>query len=116
MGNKIDLNRLRGAQHTVKLVIDLEENGSRSKETIRIVYRGRSLQEGPEIEAQLERINDEREKLIEALVMTVIELPDIVENGEPVKPDREFFAGLDTYFLHRMNQAIADDRQGKLLA
>jgi hypothetical protein len=116
MGNKIDLNRLRGAQHTVKLLVDLEDNGTKQKETIRIVYRGRSLQEGPEIEAKLEQIDDEREKLIEALCMTVIELPDIVDDGAPVKPDRDFFAGLDTYFLHRMNQAISDDRQGKVLA
>lgn len=110
---KIDLSKIKsGGRHTVKVSLSFEENGRSTTEQIRVVYRGISLDEGQEIEAQFNATPDKRQALIDALVHNVVELPDIVDGAAPVQPSAEFFATLDTYYLNRINQAITDDRQG----
>jgi ABC-type Na+ transport system ATPase subunit NatA len=117
---KIDLQRLRsGGRHTVKVVLSFEDQngaGDKKTETMRVVYRGISLSEGQVIEDRLDAASEakKRETLIEVLAEAVIELPDVTDNGEPVKADREFFSTLDTYYLNRINQAIQDDRAGNV--
>jgi hypothetical protein len=110
---KIEINKIKsGGRHTVKVTLSFEDNGKTSTEQMRVVYRGISLDEGEQIEAQFNATPDKRQALIDALVHNVIELPDVVDNGQPVPPSAEFFATLDTYYLNRINQAITDDRQG----
>jgi hypothetical protein len=108
MGTKIDLTRLRGGnRHTVKVTFTTENgDGAKTNETMRVVYRGESLAE------EQERTAQPGHTIADYLAQSVVELPDVSENGEPVKPDREFFATLDTYMLTRIWQAIMDDRMG----
>jgi hypothetical protein len=112
---KIELARMVAARHTVKLPLKFEGNGAGDKTTteqISIVYRGVSLIEADEFAEKLQTSNDRRQTMIDQLAATVVELPDIVDNGAPVTPTPEFFQTLDTYFLFRIGQAIIDDRQG----
>jgi hypothetical protein len=44
----------------------------------------------------------------------VIELPDLIDNNQPVQATKEFWDTLDTYYLNRIYQAITDDRSGKV--
>jgi hypothetical protein len=112
---KIEINKIKsGGRHTVKVTLSFEDNGNgkSTTEQMRVVYRGISLDEGEQIEAQFNATTNKRQALIDALVHNVVELPDLVDNGQPVPPSAEFFATLDTYYLNRINQAITDDRQG----
>lgn len=115
--SKIDLAKLRsGGRHTTTARLVFENgDGTKTTEEMRIVYRGVSLREGQEIENRVDALaeSDKRQALIDALCAVVLELPDVEDAGAPVKPDQEFFATLDTYYLNRINQAIQDDRQGK---
>jgi hypothetical protein len=113
---KIELAKLKsGARHTVKVTLAFEENGKSNTEQMRVVYRGVSLDEALDHAAKVAAAPEEAEKrhwLIEALVNTVLELPDLIDDGHAVPPTAEFFSTLDTYYLNRINQAIVDDRSG----
>jgi hypothetical protein len=110
---KLDLAKFKsGGKHTVKVTLNFETNGHNSTEQIKVIYRGISLEEGEALEVKFQAMENKRQALIELLAQTVIELPDISDNGQPVAPTAEFFATLDTYYLNRINQAIQDDRSG----
>lgn len=109
---KIELAKMKGARHTVKVPLKFEENGKTNTEQFSVVYRGVSLTEAVVLQEELEASEDKRETMIKQLTETVLELPDVVDQGVPVQPTAEFFETLDTYFLFRINQAITDDRQG----
>jgi hypothetical protein len=113
---KLDIAKFKaGSRHTVKVTLQFEDpNGTSTTEQIKVVYRGISLEEGEAIEAKFRADENQRHALIEALAANVLELPDIIENGQPVPPSPEFFSTLDTYYLNRINQAITDDRQGNV--
>jgi hypothetical protein len=112
---KINLAKLAsGNRHTVNVTLHFEDHngGGKTTEQMRVVYRGTSLREGRELQEKLKTIPDERDQLIEALTRTVLELPDLEDQGQPVPVTPEFFNTLDTYYLNRINQAIQDDRSG----
>lgn len=112
----IELGKLKsGGRHTVRVSLPFEDDkGKVTTQEMRVVYRGVSLTEGTEIEERANRqaLTDERTALAQALAEVVIELPDIVEGGQPVKLTADFFMGLDTFYLNRINAAIREDRQG----
>ncbi len=113
----IELKRLvSGGRHTVVVRLPFEDKGgTETFEEMRVVYRGTSLREGGEIEAKAiaeAATTDQRTALINVLTEVVMELPDIVDNGQPIKPTADFFATLDTFYLNRINAAIQEDRQG----
>lgn len=115
--SKLNLQKLKataGSRHTatVKLPFEDAATGKVTTEEMRVVYRGVSLREGAEIEARAEAASDERAALVAALCEVVIELPDVEDNGQPVKVSAEFFETLDTFYLNRINRAIQEDRQG----
>jgi hypothetical protein len=111
---QIDLQRMTGrTRHTVVVKLPFEDDkGNVTTEELRVVYRGVSLNEGAEIQARAEAESDARAALVNALSEVVIALPDVVNDGQPVAPDADFFRQLDTFFLNRINAAIQEDRQG----
>jgi hypothetical protein len=113
---KVDLARLQaGNRHTVKVVIDLEDAaGVKTKESITVVYRGITIDQGYAIQDRFNEASDEerRELTAKNLAEWVIDLPDVVDNGNVVKPTVEFFRALDTRFLHQIAEAIQNDRLG----
>lgn len=110
---KIDVSKVRsGNKHTLKVKLEFEENGTSSTTEMRVVYRGVSMLEAEQMAADLRAADYSREAIIAQLAGNVIELPDLIDNGQPVTPTVEFFSSLDTYYLSRISQAIVDDRQG----
>jgi len=110
MGSKISLARLTqtsAARHTAKL----KPFGDDSDEEMRIVYRGMTLVESAAFTKKFEAMTP-AEALPKALAEQVIELPDLVNGDKAVEPTEEFFASLDTYVLHRIANAIQNDRTG----
>lgn len=106
--SKIQLNRLSNAanaRHTVKVALPFDSG----EETMRVVYRGRSIRDGLELEQKYEG-RDANEALPEVLAEEVIELPDVMDGETPVQPTAEFFATLDLFVLHRIARAIREDR------
>lgn len=113
MSKKISVARLTSqARHTVIVPLTLEdEAGNVEKVDARVVYRGISLKEGAALDEQLEKLPDNRAKLVFILTSNVISLPDFVgDGGDPVEPTHEFFDALDTVVLNRIHDAITEDR------
>jgi hypothetical protein len=105
---KIQLTRLTqtsAARHTTTL------KPFGNDEEMRIVYRGMSLIESDAFTKKFEGM-PATEALPKALAEQVIELPDVFNADKQVEPTEEFFASLDTYVLHRIANAIQNDRSG----
>jgi hypothetical protein len=95
--------------------LEFEENGHKETETMRVVYRGITMIEADELEKRMTegiKEGNHREVLIAWLAESVIELPDLVDGDQPVKPSVEFFGSLDTKFLSQIHKTIVDDRVG----
>src|SRR2546428_5670520 len=114
---KIDFKRIKsGGRHTVVVKLPFEDAaGNVTTEEMRVVYRGVSLHEGAEIEAEAiaeEARTDQRTALVNVLAGAVVALPDVIDGDKPVEPTPDFFSTLDTFYLNRINAAIQQDRQG----
>lgn len=119
MGNtntvsKIDLNRFKNNKHTVRVNLTFEDNGHSSTESMRVIYRGISFADAERLDERYNKAPSVREGTIEFLADVVIELPDLIDNNQPVQATKEFWDTLDTYYLNRIYQAITDDRSGKV--
>lgn len=109
---KISVARLTtDARHTVRVPLTLEDDaGNVEQIEARVVYRGISLREGAALGEALEG-KTLREAHVTMLSTMVVALPDFVDDsGDPVAPTADFFDGLDTAVLNRINNAIEEDR------
>lgn len=112
MPKKIKLGQLTNtatARHTVVVKLPLAEG----EEELRVIYRGLSLRDSSEMEKLYEDWEDRDKALCAFLAQNIMALPDVInEEQEEVLPTAEFFETLDTFVLHRINQAIREDRLG----